>query len=100
MSRDRNFRGNRNQQSNYGQMYSGGGGNKSMYDNYGQMNNFGSRSGNRAQPLMDFRTGMSRMDDNEDFTVDSYTPAKSYGSMGSIGMGGKTPEQIAFGKCF
>lgn len=96
MNRDRNFRGNRNQQSNYGQMYSGGSGSNSMFSDYGPMNNRGSRSGNRPQTLLDLRTGMSRMDDDEDFTVDSYTPSKNYGSKG---MGGKTPEQIAFGKC-
>ena len=97
MGRDRNFGNNRN----YGPMMSGGSGSNSMFNDFEPRNNRGSRNDNRATPLMNIRAGMSRMDDDEDFTVDTYGPAKNYGSMGSmgsIGMNSKTPEQIAFGK--
>ncbi|KAL7012671.1 hypothetical protein ACKWTF_014976 [Chironomus riparius] len=97
MRRNRNFGNNRNQQSNYDSMMSGGSRSNSMFDDFEPRNNFGSRNDNRATPLMNMRAGMSRMDDDEDFTTDTYGPAKSYGSMG---MNSKTPEQIAFDKEF
>ncbi|XP_070495384.1 heterogeneous nuclear ribonucleoprotein A1-like [Chironomus tepperi] len=96
MGRDRNFGRNRNQQSNFGTMMSSGSGNNSMFNDFEPRNNRGGRPNNRATPLLNLRPGSSRMDDDEDFTADTYGPAKSYGSGGSLGMGNKTPEQVAF----
>jgi hypothetical protein len=99
MGRDRNNRGNFGPRSSSGQNWNGGNGNNSMYDDFEPRNNRGQRFGNQAAPLMNMRTGMSRMDDDEDFTSDTYGPSKNYGSMGSMGMSNKTSEQIAFGEC-
>lgn len=99
MYRNRHTRGNFGPRSNSDQNWTGGNGGNSMYNDFEPRNNRGPRSGNQATPLMNMRTGMSRMDDDEDFTADTYGPAKNYGSMGSMGSSNKTPEQIAFGEC-